>query len=128
MARLASLIIALALTVSAAASAADATDGDITLDINAGAAMTSLGGDFVPAKNGQVVVEDERLQVLKGFTAILRYPNGCMRKYSPGNYVVEKDCVIDKVGPGWITFARTAFGVMVGGLVLDAIEDHPVSK
>ena len=70
MVRIATLIFAALLCLPAFA--AGEGEGDITLKIERGGAMTSQGGEFISAKTGQVVVEGERLMVSEGAVVVLR--------------------------------------------------------
>lgn len=91
-------LFALAVAVSAPAFAQQ-QDDSIVLQLNAGSAMTSRGGDFVTAYSGQPVVVGEKVMVNAGSAVTLVYKNGCkMELRQPGVYTVPSDC--NKVA-GW---------------------------
>jgi len=73
-------------------------DDDIVIQINAGSAMTSTGGDFMTASSGQPVVVGEKVMINAGSAATLVYKNGCkMELRQPGVYTVPADCKV----AGW---------------------------
>ena len=128
MSKLASLMIAasLALTASAAASAAD---GDITLRVERGGIMTSQGGEFASAQSGKMLVEGERLMVTEGSAATVFYSNNCTREYNaPGVYVIERDCKRGAVvarNTDWAGAGMVAAGVVVGAALLENMDKAP---
>lgn len=134
MTKLASLIIAasVALTASATASAADPA---AILSVDSGSIMTSEGGEFTSARTGAALVEGERLMVTEGASATVRYPNGCVREYTvPGVYVVQATCSMaagTATGTDWGSVAVVAGGVAVGAALLenmDQVDAPPISR
>ncbi len=133
MTKLASLLVAvsLALSVSAAASAAD---NAATLTVESGTVMSSQGGDFTPAQSGQVLASGDRLMVTDKSSATLRYDNDCKRHYTvPGVYVVEEDCkkavVADDDMTNWTMISAVAIGAaVVAATVSGGSDDTPVSR
>ena len=128
MTKLASLMIAasLALTASAAASAAD---GDITLRVERGSIMTSQGGEFASAQSGKVLFEGERMMVTEGAAATVFYDEDCKREYSaPGVYVIERDCkrgAVVATGTNWRAAGMITGGVLVGAAILENMDKSP---
>jgi len=60
-----------------------------TLQVN-GTVMTSTGGEFVPAADGQAVAEGTRLMVSEGSSASITFPNGAVVNFTqPGVYTIN---------------------------------------
>ena len=113
MTKLASLFIAvsLAMTASVAASAEDRNTA--TLRIDRGSAMTSTGGEFVTAQNGQVVTEGDRLMVPENSKSTVIFSETCEREYTaPGVYTID-DC--DKVAALATGFDAVGAATVVAG-------------
>ena len=127
MVRIATLLIVALLSLPAFAASGDAAD--ITMKIERGSVMTSQGGDFVSAKSGQVVLEGERLMVPEGSVVVLRYDNGCTRKYNqPGVYRVEAECVNRNNAVAWRDARKLFAGFAVAAWLFEnQIEDQPIS-
>ncbi len=125
--------VSFALGVSSAASAADSA----ILNVQNGTVMTSQGGDFVPAPDGQAVSAGDRVMVTEKSSALVRYSDGCVRQYSvPGVYVVEGDCkktvAADDDMTNWTMVSAVAIGAGVVAATVsggsDDDEDIPVSR
>ena len=85
--------------------------------------MTSRGGEFAAARNGQGVVAGERLMLSEDSAATLAYANGCQREFSaPGVYVVGVDCQ-KAAGVDWGGAAQVATGVAAGAAVLHGMDE-----
>src|SRR5690606_33066295 len=60
-----------------------------TLQVN-GTVMTSTGGEFVPASDGQAIAEGTRLMVSEGSSASITFPNGAVVNFTePGVYTIN---------------------------------------
>ncbi len=134
MTKFASLFVAVsfALSVSAAASAAD---NAATLTVDSGNVMSSQGGDFTAAQSGQVFASGDRLMVTEKSSATLRYSNDCVRRYTvPGVYVVEEDCKkavgADDDMTNWTMISAVAIGAAVVAATVSggSDDDTPVSR
>lgn len=125
--------VSFALGVSAAASAAEAA---ATLDVQNGVVMTSQGGDFVPAQDGQALAAGDRLMVTEKSAALVRYAGGCVRQYSaPGVYVVAEDCkktvTADDDMHNWTMISAIGIGAAVVAAAASGgsdDDDTPVSR
>ncbi|NDK38727.1 hypothetical protein DT603_07720 [Pseudoxanthomonas gei] len=123
--------IAFALGLSAAASAAKAP---VTLSVQNGVVMTSQGGDFAAAQDGQVLTAGDRVMITEKASAVVRYPGGCARQYSaPGVYVVEEDCkktvTADDDMHNWTMISAIGLGAAaVAAAVSGGGDDEPVSR
>jgi len=134
MTNFASLFVAVsfALGLSATASAAEAT---ATLDVQNGTIMTSQGGDFAPAQDGQALTAGDRLMVTEKSSALVRYAGGCVRQYAaPGVYVVEEDCKKTVTADDDMTNWTMVSAIGIGAAVVAAAvsgggdDDTPVSR
>jgi hypothetical protein len=102
----------------------------IVLKVDSGSILSSTGGEFVSAKNGQQVVGGQKLMVNSGSTARLVYDRGnndpkddCVIEYNkPGVYDVPSDC---KRAVAWVGSGSSQLGnaaIIVGtGVVLAAL-------
>ena len=117
--KFAAALIAASVAFAAPAFAQQQNDS-IVIQINAGSAMTSTGGDYMSANSGQPVVVGEKVMVNAGSAATLMYKNGCkMELRQPGVYTVPGECR----AAGW-TSDGTASGanaaIIAGAAVLGA--------
>ncbi|MCL6618312.1 hypothetical protein [Thermomonas hydrothermalis] len=123
-------LFAFAVAVSAPAFAQQQNDS-IVLQLNAGSAMTSRGGDFMTANSGQPVAAGDKVMVNAGSAVTLVYKNGCkMELRQPGVYTVPADCkVAGWANNGGVSGANAAIiaGVAaLGAAVLTNEKDAPV--
>lgn len=89
--KFAKLIAASAFAV--AASPAFAQEPVATLQVETGTVMTSEGGEFQTARSGEGLNVGERIMLSENSVAVVRYPNGCVRRYdAPGVYPVPSVC------------------------------------
>ena len=92
----------------------------ITLQIGSGDILTSTGGEFASASNGQALVIGEQLQVNPGSSARVVFNRGtddtaddCVVVFDkPGVYGVPAEC---KRGAGW---TATSGGLSTGALIV----------
>src|SRR5690606_3828121 len=140
-----SLRIALAATLLAVMSLlpAFAQEAVGTLQVN-GTVMTSTGGEFVPASDGQAIAEGTRLMVSEGSSASITFPNGAVVNFTePGVYTINMPAAgalaagttysassLIASNAGFITFAGIIAAAGVASSVADDEEDllTPVSK
>lgn len=130
MTKFAAALIAASVAFAAPAFAQE-QNNSIVIQINAGSAMTSTGGDYMTANSGQPVAVGEKVMVNAGSAATLVYRNGCkMELRQPGVYTVPADCKV----AGW-TNNGTASGAnaaiiagvaAIGAAVLANEKDVPV--
>ncbi len=130
MTKFATALIAASVAFAAPAFAQE-QNNSIVIQINAGSAMTSTGGDYMTANSGQPVAVGEKVMVNAGSAATLVYKNGCkMELRQPGVYTVPADCKV----AGW-TNNGTASGAnaaiiagvaAIGAAVLANEKDVPV--
>ncbi|MBN8794123.1 MAG: hypothetical protein J0I22_00100 [Stenotrophomonas nitritireducens] len=130
MTKFAAALIAASVAFAAPAFAQE-QNNSIVIQINAGSAMTSTGGDYMTANSGQPVAVGEKVMVNAGSAATLVYKNGCkMELRQPGVYTVPADCKV----AGW-TNNGTASGAnaaiiagvaAIGAAVLANEKDVPV--
>ena len=73
-----SLAFAASVVALAISGVAVAQDVAPALQIQAGQVMTSTGGEFVTAQNGQALVVGQRVMVAEDSSARIVYPNGCV--------------------------------------------------
>jgi len=96
------LVLAAAVAVPAFA---QSQDDSIVIQINAGSAMTSTGGDFTTAFSGQPVEAGWKVMIPQGAAATLVYKNGCkMELRQPGVYTIPRDCKV----AGWADGGRAS--------------------
>lgn len=85
------------------ASVAYAGDASVTLSGQQGTVMVNSGSQFVSAKKNQQLKQGDRVMVMKGGTATVTYPNGCVATVQSGSMidVNAATCGKDakKVGP-----------------------------
>lgn len=106
-------------------------DDNIVIQINAGSAMTSTGGDFMTANSGQPVVVGEKVMVNAGSMATLVYKNGCkIELKQPGVYTVPQECKVagwaNNGTPSVPNAAIIAGAAVLGAAVLTNEKDVPV--
>lgn len=130
MTKFAAALIAASVAFAAPAFAQQQNDS-IVIQINAGSAMTSTGGDYMTASSGQPVVVGEKVMVNAGSAATLMYKNGCkMELRQPGVYTVPGDCkVAGWTNDGMASGANAAIiagAAVIGAAVLKNEKDVPV--
>lgn len=107
-----------------------------TLQVN-GTVMTSTGGEFVPAADGQAVTEGSRLMVGEGSSASITFPNGAVVNFTqPGVYTINMPAAgtlasgttysagsLVAANTGFIIFAATIAAAGIASSALDDDED-----
>jgi hypothetical protein len=96
-----------------------AQDQSITLRVDSGTALTSTGGEFASASNGQPLVVGEKVMVNENSASTAVYPDGCEIKFDkPGVYEVPSEC---KRG-AWVADSGSHVNtwVVVGGALIAA--------
>ena len=87
------------------------------------------GGEFVATAQGQRLQTDDRLMLVDGATATVRFDNGCTLEFDqPGVYTLPRECVAAlATGTDWAGAAKIAAGVAVGAALLDSMDQgtHP---
>lgn len=79
--------------VFAAPAIAQDQSNNITLQVDSGSIMTSTGGDYASANNGQALVVGEKVMVNAGSSAVALFSNGCKVEFrQPGVYTVPSEC------------------------------------
>lgn len=64
-----------------------------------GSVLVNQGKQFVTAKPGQLLSVGDRVMVMEGGSAVVRYPNGCLQTLNSGSLAVVSDqanCVLGK--------------------------------
>lgn len=119
------------LTASAlalAVSPAFAQEPVATLQVEAGNVMTSEGGEFQTARTGEALNVGERIMLSENSVAVVRYSNGCARRYdAPGVYPVPVSCTpIAGRWSGQTDWASVGIGAgvfLAGVAVLASMDD-----
>lgn len=102
-----------------------------TLQVN-GTVMTSTGGEFAAAADGQSVTEGTRLMVGENSSASITFPNGAVVNFTqPGVYTINmpaagtlaSGATYNASNLAFITFAATIAAAGVASSVLDDDED-----
>lgn len=113
------LAVALLVASSAFAAPAFAQDGSVTLRVNSGTVMTSVGGEYQSANTGSQVSVGQKVMVNAGSSATLVYGGGCtMTLNTPGVYDVPATCT----RAAWNSSGNNmmAAGVIIGAGVIAA--------
>lgn len=114
--------LALAVLVLAASALAPAMAQDIvgTLQVE-GTVMTSNGGEFAPANDGQAVAAGERIMVAEGGRASVTLADGTVINYTtPGVYTVQLPAAAASGIATTTPVASPAAGVGTGAIVAAA--------
>lgn len=86
-----------------------------TLEINAGNASLSTGGEFAPAASGQRLQSGNRLMLMEGDSVRVVYDNDCDVTFKqPGVYTIEPECT--PAAP-----VASGNGAVIGGVVAGAV-------
>ncbi len=120
----------------AAAPAVAQNQGAPTLQVTAGSAMVSQGGEFAPVASGALVPAGTRVMLVEGSSATLMYPNGCAQSLnSAGVYSVPASCIAAANGSGgaggrrdvdWGAVAIIGGGVAaIAGIAEATMNDSP---
>lgn len=135
MTKLVPLFVAVSFALAGSVAASAAEPAVATLQVQAGTAMTSQGGEFASAQSGKVLVPGERILLVEGATATAVYADGCSVAYSaPGIHVVAATCQATAAsanGVDWAGAAKIVGGVAVGSALLENMEQvdaPPVSR
>ena len=125
----AALVLALAGAAHAQGAPPSASKQDeiATLRIDKGSAMTSRGGEFSAAANGQRLIEDERIMVPEGAEVTVIYDNKCREDHDdPGVYDVDHArCAV--VWWDWHAAGIITAGTLIGAGILANMDDDPDS-
>ena len=104
-------------------------DAVATLAAQTGQVSASSGGDFATAVQGQRLQAGDRLMLVEGASAKVRFDNGCTLEFDqPGVYTLPRECVAAlATGTDWAGAAKIAAGVAVGAALLDSMDQgtHP---
>ncbi len=116
----------LALATLAFAAPALAKDDTVaTLATQTGQISASReGGEFIATAQGQRLQTDDRLMLVEGATATVRFDNGCELEFKrAGVYSIPRDCAAGIVD--WRGAATIAAGVGVAAALLDSMDNIP---
>lgn len=134
---------AIALLIAGSTTTALAQDA-ATLEVERGVVMTSSGGEFVTASNGQSLRAGERVMVTKDGAATVVF-GSCRRTYDrPGVYTVGEGCdALAGAGSGgtggfsgagtggtaaFVAATAVAAGVIAHNINTDADVEAPISR
>lgn len=101
-----------------------------TLQVEAGTVMTSEGGEFRTANTGEALNPGERIMLSENSVAVVRYPNGCVRRYdAPGVYPVPMSCT-PMAGrtagqPDWAAAGIITGIAAVGAALISQMDEEP---
>lgn len=116
----------------AAGPAFAAEDRDVaTVVEQEGSVTASTGGDFSGIAKGGQLHQGDRLMVVDGSAATLRFDNDCRIRFDqPGVFVVpDRDgclALLQQAGAvDWAGAAKIATGVAIGALLLDSMDKIP---
>lgn len=99
------------------AAPAFAQDQSVTLRVDSGSVMSSTGGEFASAGNGQALAAGQKVMVNEGSSATLVYGNGCKMELSqPGVYTVPGECNMVASSSGGSVGA--AVGILAGAALI----------
>ena len=86
-----------------------------TLEIKAGNAALSTGGEFAPAASGQRLQSGNRVMLMEGDSVRVVYDNHCDITFKqPGVYTIEPECTPAAALP-------KGNGALIGGVVAGAV-------
>ena len=105
-------LIALALSLAMGAAFAQTTP---TMTFQGDVMVSTSGGEFVSAVNGQTVAAGQTIMVPPGGSATLRYSDGTVATFGPGTHVVPASGVV--VSTAVAADAATTAAI-VGGVVV----------
>jgi hypothetical protein len=99
-----------------------------TLQVERGTVMTSEGGQFQTAGTGTALDAGERIMLAENSAAVVRYQNGCVRRYNaPGVYEVPAFCTpVAARGAGQVDWASAGIitGIfLAGAAILSQMDD-----
>lgn len=128
--KISKLLAASALALACAPALAQETVA--TLQVEAGTVMTSEGGEFQTANTGEALSVGERLMLAENSVAIVRYRNGCDRRYdAPGVYAVPNENACRPVAgawtgqPDWAAAGIITGAAVVGAALLSQMDEVP---
>ena len=88
--------------------------------------VSSDGGTFTAAATGQGLQARDRLMLVEGSTATLRFDNNCTVRFDkPGVYNVPTSCKVGAVAVDWQGAAIIAGGVGVVAAALASMDTVP---
>ena len=117
-----SLLALVALAFAAPVLAND--DAVATLAAQTGQVSASSGGDFATAAQRQRLQAGDRLMLVEGASAKVRFDNGCTLEFKrAGVYTIPRDCAAGIVD--WRGAATIAAGVGVAAALLDSMDNIP---
>lgn len=88
--------------------------------------VSSNGSTFAGAATGQSLQANDRLMLVEGSAATLRFENGCTISFTkPGVYTVPSNCQAGATGVDWQGAAIVAGGVAVVAAVLASMDEVP---
>jgi len=126
-------LIALAFaTIATCGTAFAAEDRDVaTVVMRDGSVTASVGGDFNSVAQGQELHEGDRLMLVDGATATLRYDNDCRIHFdnSGVHTVPDRDGCLALLpqsgGTDWAGVGKIAGGVAITAALLNAMDTVP---
>lgn len=124
-------LVSLVVAAAIACTPAFAADRDeATVVARDGMVTASSGGSFAEVAKGQALGEGDRLMLVDGASATLRFDNGCRVHYdTPGVFVVpDRDgcaALLAQGGVDWAGAAKITAGVVVAAALLDSMDKVP---
>jgi hypothetical protein len=123
---LSALVVAATVALSGAALAQSGDPVAVLASQAGNVSVSSNGSTFAGAATGQGLLANDRLMLVEGSSATLRFDDGCTVSFDkPGVYTVPSDCKAGVVGTDWKGAGIIATGVAVVAGVLASADNVP---